>query len=32
MHEGKHALLDEEDHFDSSNDLDEEMEELVDDE
>jgi hypothetical protein len=32
MHEGKHALIDEKDLFDSSNDLDEEMEELAHDE
>jgi hypothetical protein len=32
MHERKHALSNEEDHFDSSNDLDENMEELADDE
>jgi hypothetical protein len=32
MHEEKHALSDEEDHFDSLNDSNEDMEELVDDE
>jgi hypothetical protein len=32
MHEGIHALFDEEDHSDFSNDLNEEMQELVDDE
>jgi hypothetical protein len=32
MHEGIHALFDEEDHSDFFNDLDEEMEELINDE
>jgi hypothetical protein len=31
-YEGKHALSDEEDHYESFNDLDEEMEEFIDDE
>ncbi len=32
VHEEKHALFGEEDHYDSSNDFDEEMEKLTDDE
>lgn len=32
VHEEKHALFGEEDHYNSSDDLDEEMEELIDDE